>query len=103
MSEIKKIEEGNLVSCINLRISKRPDVLIEEIDEETVLFDPKTRNTYALNQVGSIIWQLCDGGHTPYEISEEISDALGVDSAQVLKDVLKIINELLDKKLVETN
>ena len=103
MSEIKKIEEGNLVSRINLRISKRPDVLIEEIDEETVLFDPKNRNTYALNQVGSIIWQLCDGGHTPSEISEEISEALGVDSAQVLEDVLRIINELLDKKLVETD
>ena len=103
MSEIKKIGKGNLVDYINLRISKRPDVLIEGIDEETVLFDPQNRNTYALNQVGSIIWQLCDGEHTPYEISEEISDALGVDSAHVLKDVLKIINELLDKKLVETN
>jgi hypothetical protein len=103
MSEIKKIEKGNLVDYINLRISKRPDVLIEEIDEETVLFDPQNRNTYALNQVGSIIWQLCDGEHTSREISEEISDVLGVDSAQVLKDVLKIINELLDNKLVETN
>lgn len=103
MSEIKKIEKGNLVDYINLRISKRPDVLIEEIDEETVLFDPNNRNTYVLNQVGSIIWQLCDGEHTPYGMSEEISDALGVDSPQVLKDVLKIINELVDNKLVETN
>ena len=80
MSEIKKNERENLGNYIDLRITKRTDILSQEIDDETVLFDPKNRNSYALNQIGRIIWQLCDGEHTPYEISEEISEALGVDS-----------------------
>lgn len=103
MSEIKQADEDNLSNCVDRRISKRTDVLFEEIDGETVLFDPKNRDTYSLNQMGSIIWLLCDGERTPYEISEEISNVLGADLDQVLKDVIKIINELLDKKLVETN
>ena len=103
MSEIKKNERDNLGNYMDLRISKRTDILSEEIDDETVLFDPKNRNTYALNQMGSIIWQFCDGEHTPYEISDEISSTLGVDSDQVLTDVLRVISDLLDKELVEAN
>ncbi len=53
--------------------------------------------------MGSIIWQLCDGEHTPYEISDEISSVLGMDSDRVLADVLKIVSDLLDNKLVEAS
>ena len=103
MSEIKKNERENLGNYIDLRITKRTDILSQEIDDETVLFDPKNRNTYALKQIGSIIWQLCDGEHTPYEIAKEISSVLGVDSDRVLTEVLQIITDLLDRKLVEAN
>lgn len=103
MSENKKNEKSNNINFVDQRISKRKDILSEEIDDEIVLFDPKNRNTYALNQMGSIIWQLCDGEHTPYEISNEISSTLGENSDQVLADVLKVISDLLDKELVEAS
>jgi len=85
------------------KIKRRADILSEEIDNEIVLFDPKNKNTYALNRMASIIWQLCDGNHTPSEISAEISGALEVDSDRVLADVLRTIGSLLDRNLVEIN
>ena len=85
----------------NRRIRRRADILSEEIDEETVLFDPRNKNTYALNPMASVIWQLCDGNRTPSEISAEISGVLDVDSDRVLADVLSTIGSLIDRNLVE--
>ena len=99
MSEIKKGHKNNHIDQKVIRA----DVLGEEIDDETVLFDPKNRNTYALNRMASIIWELCDGRHTPAEISAEISSVLNVPPGKVLTDVLKTVDDLLDKGLVEIN
>jgi hypothetical protein len=102
MSENKESEKSrNKDDYVDRKIRRRVDILAEEVDEETVLFDPRNKNIYALNQMASIIWELCDGEHTPTEISAEISSVLNVDLGRVLNDVLKTVGDFLDKGLVE--
>jgi len=101
MPEMQKygVQEGNY---INQKIRKGDDILWEDIDEETVVFDLRNKNTYSLNQMASIIWLMCDGQHTSSEICDVISEeVLTVSSAQVLTDVLKIVADLINKGLVE--
>ena len=41
-------------------LKKRPDLLVEEIEDEVVIYDPRTHRVHHLNPMASIIWELCD-------------------------------------------
>ncbi|GBD37767.1 Coenzyme PQQ synthesis protein D [bacterium HR37] len=83
------------------KFRRREGVFSEELEGEIILFDSRTKNTYVLNQIAGVIWDLCDGENTPAQISLEISSALKVDSEVVLNDVLNTIEYMLEKGLVE--
>ena len=40
---------------------RQPDFRLEKMDNELLLFNPKTTNILYLNETASLIWQLCDG------------------------------------------
>lgn len=83
------------------RPKRRIDLINEDVEDESVIYDPKNHNVHHLNPMASIIWELCDGNHTPQEISEEIVDVLEGDPAQVEGDVTKTLGEFQEKGLLE--
>ncbi len=40
---------------------RQQDFRLEKMDNELLLFNPKTTNILYLNETASLIWQLCDG------------------------------------------
>jgi len=98
----KKMKSTNY-NLTSQKINRKTEILREEIDEEVLLFNPKTRKTYVLNQMADVIWELCDGKHTPAGITDEIVDVLEVNSDQVRKDVLKVIKDFFDQNLVDVS
>ena len=64
----------------------------QEFDDWSILFEPDTGNTYALNPVGTYIWQHLDGKHTVGEVLEllgnECEDELPQDAPTQLKTFL---------------
>ncbi len=93
-----KVTDYNLTSQ---KINRKAEILREELDDETLLFNPKTRKTYVLNEMADVIWELCDGMHSPEEITDEIVSVLDVDPNTVSKDVSKVLNEFVLQNLVE--
>jgi len=82
-------------------LKKRTDLLIEEIEDEVVIYDPKTQRVHHLNPMASIIWELFDVSVSPQEIVKEIVDSLNAESQKVEKDVQETLKHLQEKGLLE--
>ena len=82
-------------------LKKRTDILVEEIEDEVVIYDPRTHYVHHLNPMASIIWELFDVSVSPQEIAKEIVDALKTDSSTVEKDVQETLKHLQGKGLLE--
>ncbi len=54
---------------------RREDVIRKSVDEsETMLYDPQTETIHVLNPSAELIWELCDGEHTPADIAQAIRE-----------------------------
>lgn len=93
--------ENNGVQRMGERPKRRTDIINEEIDDEVVIYDPKSHNVHHLNPMAGVIWNLCDGRHTAKKIAGEIVASLKADPSQVEADVAKIIEEFRGKGLLE--
>ncbi len=52
---------------------KRDSIIIQELDEETLIYDMKDNKAFCLNSTSALVWQLSDGTRTVLEISKEMS------------------------------
>ena len=82
-------------------LKKRTDILVEEIEDEVVIYDPRTHYVHHLNPMASIIWELFDVSVSPQEIVKEIVDSLNAESQKVEKDVQETLKQLQKKRLLE--
>ncbi|HLA38073.1 MAG TPA: PqqD family peptide modification chaperone [Candidatus Brocadiales bacterium] len=93
--------EGHGGKGMKERPKIRIDLINETVEEEVVIYDPKNHNLHHLNPMAGVIWELCDGNHTPKEIAEEVVSVLETDPVQVERDVTKTIEEFQSKGLLE--
>jgi PqqD family protein of HPr-rel-A system len=79
----------------------REDVLSREVEDELLLYDPKSGETLLLNASAAVIADLCDGEHDADAIAQSILEALpDADGDLVRADVKKTIDELRDKGML---
>ncbi|MFY7908263.1 MAG: PqqD family protein [Emticicia sp.] len=72
------------------------------ISDATVILNHKEGIYYELNEVGSVIWELLKVKPiTFYELKDLIINEFEVDESLADVDINRILNELLDEKLVE--
>ncbi len=77
----------------------KPDViavpaegLVEhELEDELVLYDPRTDRTHILNGTAATVWWLVDGERTVTEIGSELADLYGLDRVVVAADVSDVL------------
>ncbi|MDA1256304.1 MAG: PqqD family protein [Chloroflexi bacterium] len=77
----------------------KPDVkpvcvegLVEhELEDELVLYDPRTDGTHVLNGAGTVVWFLIDGKRTVAEIGSELAGYYGLDHDSVASDVSEVL------------
>lgn len=66
-----------------------------------VLFNTKSDWAHTLNPRGALVWEFCDGAHTPDQICEELASVLGdCDRSELRGDVQKLIETLLNEGLL---
>lgn len=84
-------------------IETSPDVLFQELTDQTVLLDLTTGTYFALDPVGSVIWkQLSDHSDTSKAI-EAVVSSFAVDSDQVVADFRELIDQLDAEGLVSVS
>jgi PqqD family protein of HPr-rel-A system len=79
----------------------REDVLLREVEDELLLYDPKTGETLLLNNTAAAIAEMCDGSRSPASIIEEVVSLVEGDPAQIETDIHKIIGDLRERGFVE--
>ena len=70
-------------------------------DGSGLLFDSATAIAYPITESAMRIWQLCDGEHDVGSIVDELEAHYEVDRATVEADAQKLIEELVEKQLLD--
>jgi len=81
-------------------LQRSQEVLHSMVDEEAIMMNINTGEYHNINEIGNMIWELlespisfemiCQAIMETYEVSQEVCEA----------EVMRFIQELLDKKLV---
>ncbi|MBU1627467.1 PqqD family protein [bacterium] len=79
------------------------DIIVKNIDEEKVLFNPLNSRIHILNKTAFPIWQLADGTNTIDDIIRELTSMFEKPDANynVEEDVLNLLTEFKNQGLLE--
>ena len=70
-------------------------VIEHEIDDDLVLYDPRTDAVHVLNETAAAVWWLCDGQRSGDGIAAEIARLFMKPEHEVKHEVFAAIQELL--------
>jgi hypothetical protein len=76
------------------------NVITQGADGDTVLLHIETGNYFALNEVGSRVWSLCDGARSISDIVEVICQEFDVSEQTAETDTLDLFDMLKSENLV---
>ena len=96
---------------LGLRPVRHPDLAWRSWDGEVVILSPAGHSPSApaeqqdgaehdLNEVGSRIWELCDGAHSVLEIAQAIVGEFEVDEETARRDAAEFVQGLLAQRLL---
>lgn len=58
--------------------SRRDDILIQELPEETLVYDLRTQKAHCLNETAALVWNKCDGKTTVSEIIRLLEEKMRI-------------------------
>jgi hypothetical protein len=80
-----------------------PDtVMLQIVDDETLLFDSATELFFTLNDVGTFMWEIMSENSTLRAVYDELMEAYDVPSDQLEADILTFASTLLEQGLLVT-
>lgn len=80
-------------------IARKEDVVVQELPDEVLIYDLKSKKAMCLNEISAFVWQNCDGKKTISQISQLAKDQLKKDSSEEL--VWLALNQLKKENLLE--
>jgi len=79
-----------------------PGLVVEEMDEELLLYRPTTHQAIHLNGTAAAIWKLCDGTRTAKDLIDCFLAAYPDSESRIPHEVQQTIDQLLrDGALIE--
>jgi hypothetical protein len=64
--------------------ARRDDLLVEELADETLLYDLKRHQAYCLNRTAALVWRRCDGRTTVSEMAPLLAREPGLPADEGL-------------------
>ena len=59
--------------------ARRDNIVVQELENETLIYDLNENRAFCLNETSALIWQLCDGSNSIVDISDELSKKLKIN------------------------
>lgn len=75
-----------------------PECLLEDMDGELLLYNPKNATTLHLNGPSAIVWGLCNGENTVAQMIDIVSEAYPDQAEQIAGDIVSVIKELSEQE-----
>jgi len=82
------------------RVVVRDGVMFNRVGEEIVLLDLDSGTYFGLDTVGSRVWDLISGDATIGEAIDAMLEEYDVEREVLERDVLRLVGELEEKKLI---
>src|SRR5438132_14178390 len=79
-------QRHRLVGKHRVRPSPHPAVLAYPIDDELVVFDPRSGEAHVLNRTGAYVWSLCDGTRSFEAPASALAEAYVLDAGTARRD-----------------
>lgn len=80
-------------------VAREIDLVIQELEDELLVFDLKTNKAHCLNQTASTIWNFCDGKNTISDITKLLEIHTGAKIPDNL--IWLAIDQLNERELFE--
>ena len=77
------------------RLNKFPGLVIEEMDEEILLYHPSTHKAIHLNGTAAAIWKLCDGTRSVNDLVDCLAAEFPNAKSRIAPEVRETIDQLL--------
>lgn len=81
----------------------RTDLDVVDLDGESVVYDPRTREVHYLNHSAALVFALCDGTTTMKEMADAIADVYEAPLDEVEKQVRSTVRRLRRGGLLESS
>jgi len=78
-----------------------PDYLVEQFDNEVVLFSLNGADVVALNQTAHLVWRLCQESLTVGQIIGLLSDTYPDQAEEIRADVIAALETMTDRGIIE--
>jgi coenzyme PQQ biosynthesis protein PqqD len=87
-------------TVLDERVRRQDGVLAQQAHGKTVLLRLEDGGYYALDEVGAMIWNLCDGRRAVADIVAILCAEFDAPEATVRADVLEFIADLRSERLL---
>lgn len=77
-------------------LRQRPDIVCKSAGRETLLYDPVRDSIHILNPTARLVWELCDGQHTPTEIEAALRARFAPAPEQDVAGDIQAVLELFE-------
>ena len=81
------------------KLTPADDVLVRELDGEAVILHLGDESYYGLNESGTRMWQLLTTSPTIEASMKTLLEEFDVEEETLKKDLSKLINSLLERKM----
>lgn len=76
-------------------LARKEELVVQEIGDETIVYDAKRNHAHRLNHAAALVWQHCDGHHTVTDLMSVLQQ--GTD-ALVTEDLVWLALDRLEKE-----
>lgn len=84
----------------NCPVSRKDNLVVQELDNEVLIYDLNNNKVFCLNHTSALIWQACDGEKTIPEISKYVSKKLNLLANEDL--IWFALDQLKKEKLIDS-
>jgi hypothetical protein len=89
--------------AFSARVRPSPDVLISQIQGESVLLDVRSEKYFGLDDVGTRMWELLTAGGTVRQAYEALLAEYAVQPDQLQNDLEQLIEKLRSVGLIQVS
>ena len=80
--------------------SRNGELPWQNYDEETIIINPESQNSFELNAIGSFVWSRLDGKNTVGHIQQAICEEYEVNAEMVENDLNQLFMEMTSQNLI---
>lgn len=85
---------------LTTKVVQKDEILASKLDDEVMMMNLESNHYYAMDPVGSHIWQLLQQPITIADLCTSLHQEFEVDEETCQQDTVTFIQQMLDEKLV---